>query len=159
VQKSPLALSFIARKACENAFKDETCDGGGQRLFVMRSPARGRRLSNQSAVVQMVEAEGFRVVDPETLSFAEQVRMFAGSSVVIGQMGAAMANTLFCPPATTVVHLAPWGWIEPFYWDLAVVRGHFYRALFGAVTDHAGPSHSNDFVIDINALKRVASTL
>ncbi|MET3713213.1 capsular polysaccharide biosynthesis protein [Sphingomonas trueperi] len=154
VQKSPLAMAFMSRKVCEGALVDVENDGGGARLFVNRAVNRGRVLSNQSEVTELVTSHGFQIVDTERLSFGEQVRLFAGASTVIGQMGAAMTNTVFCPPASTIVYLAPWGWIEPFYWDLAAVRGHRYKVLYGAVADHSVPAHERAFTIDVDALAR-----
>jgi hypothetical protein len=70
-----------------------------------------------------------------------------------------MTNTLFCRPATTLIYLAPAGWIEPFYWDLSVVRGHYYRVLFGDVTDRLAPPHRSDFTIEPAALKGAIDAL
>lgn len=159
VQKSPLALSFIARKICERAIIDVTRDGGGDRLFVTRSASRGRLLSNQAVVADLVKAHGFRTIDTETMGFSEQVQVFAAASIVIGQMGAAMTNTMFCPPTATILYLAPWGWIEPFYWDLAAVRGHRYRVLYGAVTAHGIPAHERAFDIDPTALSQALALM
>lgn len=154
VLKSPLALAFMSRKVCEGALVDVEKDGGGARLFVIRTTDRGRVLSNQMDIVDLVTAHGFQIVDTERLSFAEQVQLFANASIVVGQMGAAMTNTVFCPPASMIVYLAPWGWIEPFYWDLASVRGHRYKVLYGMVTDHSIPAHERAFTIDLDALGR-----
>jgi hypothetical protein len=96
---------------------------------------------------------------PLQLFFAEQVQLFAGAQVVIGQMGAAMTNTLFCRPTTTVIHLAPTGWIEPFYWDLAAVRGHHYRVIYGDVSDAGVAPHLSGFTVDPAAVEAALAAL
>jgi hypothetical protein len=101
------------------------------RLLVMRSPMRGRQVENMDCIRSLLERRGFRSVDPETLTTAEQAAAFAQADVVVGVMGASMSNTVFCMPGTRVIHLAPEGWLEAFYWDLAAIRGHTYAACYG----------------------------
>lgn len=159
VQKSPLALAYAARRMVDAAFADPREDGRGDRLFVARALARTRAMDNQSDVRDLVQARGFRVVDPETMGVLEQIRLFAGAHTVIGQMGAAMTNTLFCPATTSVLYLAPTGWIEPFYWDLATVRGHRYRVLYGDVLDDAAAPHERAFTISLPLLSAAIDAL
>lgn len=159
VHKSPIALDFAARETVFRAVANDEDVDGPTLVFVDRSSRHGRALSNQVEIRELVESRGFITVDPESLDFIEQVRIFAGAQVVIGQMGAAMTNTLFCRPATTIIYLAPSGWIEPFYWDLSVVRGHYYRVLFGNVVDQTVPPHCSNFTIDTDALIRAIDAL
>lgn len=158
IQKSPVAIDYAARAVLANAIAG-TAPAGPSRLFVGRASAHGRMLTNDPEVREIVASRGFTVIDPEGMSFVEQVRLFAGAQVVIGQMGAAMTNVLFCRPTTTTVYLAPSGWIEPFYWDLAFVRGHHYRVLFGDVADPEVPPHQSDFSIDRISLNGIIDRL
>ncbi|GEP06836.1 glycosyltransferase family 61 protein [Methylobacterium oxalidis] len=104
----------------------------GTRLFVDRTPARGRNLVNREAVLAMLAHEGFEVIDPDFLSVRQQMVRFAKARVVVGIMGAAMANTVFCSAGTRVIYLSPdVRWTDPFFWDLAAVCGHRYTALYG----------------------------
>ena len=70
-------------------------------------------------------------------------------------MGAAMTNCLFAGPGAATLYLGPEGWIEPFYWDVAAVRGHRYMACYGPVQDPAVPAHLNSYTIDLAALERM----
>ena len=45
---------------------------------------------------------GFEIVCPEELSLEEQVALFAGTGLVIGEYGSGLHNTLFSPPRTIV---------------------------------------------------------
>ena len=159
VYKSPIALDFAAKETVFRAFGNNKDLDGPTLVFVDRSSRHGRALSNQAEIRELVESRGFTTVDPESMTFTEQVRFFAGAQVVIGQMGAAMTNTLFCRPATTVIYLAPSGWIEPFYWDLSVVRGHYYRVLFGSIVDKNVLPHCSDFIIDREMLNSAIDAL
>lgn len=142
VLKSPEALAQLASPFTA------TRTGPGQRLFVTRRADHGRGLLNIAVVQERLEALGFIVVDPEALSFAEQAAVFASADVVVGCMGAAMTNSVFAPVGTRLLYLAPHGWPEPFYWDLAAVRQHEYNVCFGPVADGGVPPHLSSFSIN-----------
>ncbi len=125
-----------------------------RRLFVTRCAGRGRGIVNLDEVFPAFAAAGFQPIDPETLSFADQVRAFSGAEAVVGVMGAAMTNTLFCPAGCRVGYLAPEGWVEPFYWDLASVMGHPYFALFGGGVSPELPPHLNSFAVGADDVAR-----
>jgi hypothetical protein len=159
VQKSPVAIDHAVRETISSALAEDRDPGDRTLLFVTRSSRHGRTLANETEIRQLVEQRGFTTVDTEEMDFGDQVRLFAGAQVVIGEMGAAMTNTVFCRPSTTLIYLAPSGWIEPFYWDLAVVRGQYYRVLFGDVTDPLILAHRSDFTVDPIALHDAIDTL
>jgi hypothetical protein len=104
-----------------------------RRLFVSRGPGRSRTLLGEDALARDLEGLGFERIDTEFMPFARQVAQFAEAGIVVGPMGAAMTGTIACRPGTTVVHLAPEGWNDPFFWDLAAVLGHRFAALYGPV--------------------------
>ena len=52
---------------------------------------------NHSEVEATLAAEGFEVIEPDSLSFIDQVRLFREAAVVVGQTGAGLMNLLFAP--------------------------------------------------------------
>ena len=64
-----------------------------------------RRLINEDEILAVAVQNGFSIVQPELLSFEEQVRIFAKAKVVVGIGGAAMFNTVFSNPGTKVVSI------------------------------------------------------
>jgi hypothetical protein len=64
-----------------------------------------RALLNEDQLIAALEARGYVLVEPETLSFEEQVLRFSQASAVVGLGGAAMFNTAFCAPGTKVVSI------------------------------------------------------
>jgi len=124
-----------------------------ERLFVHRRQSRGRRLINQPEIEAVLFRLGFRIVDPEDHGFAEQVAIFSQAKLIVGTMCAAMCNSIFAEKGTNLVYLAPDGWIEPFYWDLASALGHTYSALYGNRA-HINPSPPfDDFSIEAERLE------
>jgi hypothetical protein len=71
-------------------------DGRGERrLFITRSPARGRTVTNFSEIEDVLERYGFEVVDTDGLSLRAQIDCFAGARYVAGIHGAGLVNMLF----------------------------------------------------------------
>lgn len=150
--KNPLAMTYArstARAAVGNhpdTFKH---------LFVGRPSHESRQLLNNAALVGQLEARGYRQIHPERMTFLEQLRAFAAADRVVGQMGAAMTNTLFCAQGTDLLYLAPQGWIEPFYWDLSTTLDQRYHVLYGAVSaEDPSPSHLKNCEIDLSDVLR-----
>lgn len=117
-----------------------------RRLFVMRNPARGRGLTNADAVFRALKRFGFELINVEAMNFASQVATFSNAGIIVGTMGGGMANTLVCPAGTAVIHLAPEGWAEPFFWDLAAVMEHRYHAVYGP---SEGTTYTSPFHVDV----------
>jgi capsular polysaccharide biosynthesis protein len=155
VMKSPAACRRL-RERVRAASRTPT---GPANVYLLRGPSHGRAIENQTEVTQLFQTFGFKLVDVDGMSFAEQVAAVSGAQVVAGCMGAAMTNALFCDPGTTVLQLAPEGWVEPFYWDLANVCGHAYTTLFGAVSNTTVEPHTASFTIDPTLLSDVLSSL
>lgn len=98
--------------------------GEGRRIFLTR-PVDGRRTYNQSEVEAALEPLGFESIDPSTLPFPEQARLFQDAAVICGPSGAALTNLLFVRPGSRVL---TW-WFFPavgqmaFWSNLAALSG------------------------------------
>lgn len=146
--KNPAAIHFVrARAAALPGAEEEPT----RKLFVARRPPNVRSITNFDEVWAFLSVRGFELVEAEGLDFAGQVALFQNARIVVGQMGAAMTSTLFCRPATSLVYLAPIGWAEPFYLDLAAVGGQQYNVLAGPPVSE-GPAHLSDFSVVIDPL-------
>jgi Glycosyltransferase 61 len=102
-----------------------------RKLFVLR---RGNRLlepDSLAALIPEMQARGFEVVYPEDFSGYEQAQLFASANEIVGLMGAAMANTIFCTKDTKVTYLSPENWFNIFYWDLANIFERDFYAYYG----------------------------
>jgi capsular polysaccharide biosynthesis protein len=83
----------------------------GRRIFLSRrsvtlqSGGRYRALLNEDELVEGFTDQGFEIIEPEGLSFADQIRIFRESELVVGLGGAALFNVVFCRPGTRVVSI------------------------------------------------------
>lgn len=65
-------------------------------LYVSRGKWGGSRLlTNRTEVDEVFHQAGYEIVQPETYSFADQIRLFASASVVFGECGSGMHNAIF----------------------------------------------------------------
>lgn len=95
------------------------------RLFVTRPPSANRSLANLAQLEDLARAHGYTVIEPSTLSFADQISAFHGADHVLGLMGAALTNTVFMRPGARVSMLTTRR-IDPFFYDIARLIGlHF----------------------------------
>ncbi len=129
--KLPAAIAWVAEQAA--TFRGDAPQDRlrSDRIFVTRRPPDSRILLNHEEIAEFLIRHGFIVVDVNGLSFSQQLDLFRDADVIVGCMGAAMTNTILCASPVTVVMLVPEGWVEPFYWDLAAVRGDRYAACYG----------------------------
>ncbi len=78
----------------------------GRKIYIARDRARYRRVLNEGQIQAALRAQGFEIVRPEELSFAEQLELFSGASVIVGPTGAGLSNMVFAPLGCRVIVLA-----------------------------------------------------
>lgn len=74
-----------------------------RRIFISRKNYASRQLINEDEVWKYFAAQGFEKIQPETLSFTEQVFLFHAAEIVVGSCSSAMTNTLFCPTGSQII--------------------------------------------------------
>ena len=57
---------------------------------------------------------GFSVIAPENYTVEQQIRIFSRAKIIVGEIGAALANIIFAPPGCTVIEIMPE--IKPSLW-------------------------------------------
>lgn len=127
---SPLVMEcmeFIASKAPP---------GKTDMIYAMRSPAHIRDFENEPTTRAIFECHGYAPLDTAPLSFLEQVSAFKTARRVVGAMGAALANSIFCRPSTELVIFTPACALELFFWHIAQGRKLDYHEVR---TEEAGP--------------------
>ena len=124
VYRSPICI-----QALDELAKPITA-GPYPKLYVRReTTARG--LLNQDAVENIMRERGFAVIDPATLSLEKQIALFKGATTVVGPLGAALTNIVFCPPGSKIVALTAQSFPDTFFWFLSQHRKHEYREVRG----------------------------
>jgi capsular polysaccharide biosynthesis protein len=125
---------------------------GPKRLYVTRNSGKNRRLTNEAEIFALLRPLGFVAVEPGKMSFADQVRIFSGAEMIVGNCGAALTNMVFSPRGVSVMALTTPFMQDDFFWDLTDLKQGRFFSLHGEADDaERGPK--SDFSIDLAALK------
>jgi capsular polysaccharide biosynthesis protein len=102
-------------------------------VFITRSKQSLRYIENEEALLKVLEYFGFTIVDAGTLTFEEQVRLFARARILAGIHGAGLSNMIFRGnKPMTVVEIFPPGPYLPFHYImLSQMFGYRYEPLIG----------------------------
>lgn len=145
---------YSLRKKLLHRLADDVCISG-RRLFLRRI-SQYRKIHNGREVEAFLHVLGFQMVEPETLSFADQVRLFSRADVIVAQAGAALGNMVFAPDDCHVVILSAWSPFSIYYYfsNLASILGQrcTYVLCDPDKQDHVHPAHKG-LNVDIHALR------
>jgi capsular polysaccharide biosynthesis protein len=138
-----------------------------KRVLLCRGMRNSRNIRNRKEMIEALGNLGFAAIQPEKLSFDEQVMLFAGADVIVAEFGAAMANSVFCRPGTKIVEIIAEGQHDPWSSHLCAMLDLEYVVLFQKQSEHdliAKPRHVKDsefaYSVDVETLAdRVAAML
>ena len=77
----------------------------GRRIVLSRRGFVQRQLLNEMEIIETLTREGFEVVYPEKLSFAEQIALYHTADTIVGSASSALTNCIFCNPNARVLAL------------------------------------------------------
>lgn len=129
-------------------------DGGAKRkIYLMR---KGRRqVRNEAAVVEMLRARGFDIIEDQPYSIDEQIRMFQNAAVVVAPHGAALTNILWCDAGTKLLEFFAGGYTPNYYYYMSAALGLTYDFLVD-YSDGPAQNHwanvADDITVDTAAL-------
>lgn len=158
---SPQACQWLRAKLLSAL--DGLEDGSPKRVFISRQRASKRQLINEDEIWEsLLKQAGFVRVFPETMTVADQARLFWGADVVISPHGAGLTNILFMRQDALVIELAPALRAKPGFFLLSSALGVRYACVTNATNDVARPLGripDTDFAIPGERLEAVMSLL
>lgn len=109
-------------------------DDTPKRLYLSRGRTPYTRIYLQEPELwPRLEARGFVMLDPGTLTVQEQIDVFHGAEVIVAPHGAALTNITFCSPGARVLEMFAGSYVHLGLWTIAEsVGGLHYRYLVGA---------------------------
>lgn len=130
---SPAERDLYARLAHE--FTDCRAVTAKKKIFVSRLSVTkrhgGRALQNENELIECLLIRGFQIVEPESMSFQEQMQLFQEAEIVIGLGGAGLFNVVFCRPGTRVVSIESSTAFVHGHALLFAALGHRFAFVFG----------------------------
>lgn len=130
-----------------------------RRIYLARGE-NTRRPVDERAVAEALAEFGFVTVDcDETRGNS----LFTTAEIVVGPNGAALTNTMFCPPGATLVELVPSDHQFPFFLSTSLAAGLDFvgfgcPSLGAREPDDPAPSRF-DFTVDVDTLCDVVGDL
>ncbi|WP_235911033.1 glycosyltransferase family 61 protein [Heliobacterium mobile] len=106
-------------------------ENGRLRLYISRAKAAGRKIINESKLLDFLLQQNFQLLYLEEIGIHEQVRLFSNAEVIVAPHGAGLANLVFCTPGTKVLELLGPQYINPMFWGLCSHIPLEYRYLIG----------------------------
>jgi capsular polysaccharide biosynthesis protein len=97
------SLTRLSRKLTDHPGQDSH-GPSRKRIFLQRN-SETRNITNAAEIEGLLGDYGFEAVDPGTLSFSDQVRVFRDAEIVVGATGAAFVNCIFSEPGTRIAIL------------------------------------------------------
>ena len=110
----------------------------GVKVFIDRSPARGRTISNREELLPLVKAAGYEVVDTDQLSLLQQAQLFSRCSHLLSVHGAGLTNMIFRRGPMQVLEIYPLAETSLEYLVLAKRLGHQHHWIRGQQAVGAG---------------------
>lgn len=127
-----------------------------RKIYVKRNSSY-RNLVNSAAIESVLKAAGFECIEPEKMSFDEQVKAFHSAKVVVGATGAAMANIVFCQADCQLfILISKHPEMPYFYWqNIASIVNLKVHYVLGKCSPHSRQDLHADFEVAIEDLKAV----
>jgi capsular polysaccharide biosynthesis protein len=123
---------------------------GKRKIYISRSGARLRRISNEKDLLSTLERHGFETVRSETFSFAEQVSLIGAAEILVSNHGAGLTNMAWMLPETRVLELRSAGDRQNnCYYSLAAALGIGYYYQLCAPAREGQSTHRADIVVDV----------
>jgi capsular polysaccharide biosynthesis protein len=129
-----------------------SCCSAERRIYVSRIGRR--RILNEEALFNMLEAHGFEFVPDAPRSLAQQIELFGSASHIISPHGAALSNILWSRERSKILELASSSYLPDYFINLASVLGlSLDRVCFGARRSHWSNS-IEDLSVDVDVVDR-----
>lgn len=118
----------------------------------LRRNSGARKVVNASEIEHALVARGYAVIEPEKLSFIQQVQLFSQVEAVVASTGAAVANIVFCPPGTHIsIFISCYADTSYWYWqNIAAASGNVVRYVLGEAAVGGGQGIHADFHVDVH---------
>jgi capsular polysaccharide biosynthesis protein len=105
-----------------------------RRLYISRRDCATKRTLNEAEVIACLNDFDFEVIQPEKMTFEEQVRLFHDAALVVGVHGAGLTNLMFAgkipvlefnfnPIAKTLFFYYTYALEQPYHWLFVEQQG------------------------------------
>jgi len=127
------------------------------RIYLLRGNAlNGRRITNESEIVNQLFEYGFVPVAMDGLSLVEQAQIFSHADIIVGAHGSAFVNMIYCRKTCKIVELFGPGYLSGHDYSLAFTCGLHWEYLEGESVEPKSKFNS-DFRINVDHIFAILS--
>jgi capsular polysaccharide biosynthesis protein len=160
---NPHALSWL-RDQLFAAVPLEPIDPQPRRIYITRRLTEKRRLANEDQIEPLLAEHGFMIAELETMTFAQQVRLFAQAEIVVGVHGAGLTNLAWAPPGCKVMEIQHPDYVNVMYYMLAEVLEQRYWSCLGTSAGddsllHGGTHGHGHLTVAVDLFRKVLSEM
>lgn len=153
---SQMGIQYLRRKFSVGA----RGAGPGRRIFLSRRNFTSRRMVNEDALLPLLEANGFEVVDAAGIGWRERLALFEHAAAIIGIDDEAMADLFIVAQGARVGVVVAEGMQNTRAWRLSAQLGHRFCYMHGRpLFDSHVRLDECDIELDPDWLKLFLSTL
>lgn len=128
-----------------------------RRIYVSRRLDHHHRTVNEPEVEALLRAHGFETVIPGTLSFRDQVALFAEADILVGTGTGLNANLVFAPVGARVLQFQEPTHVIHAVWTMAESLGHHYWYMMCEAVPNPG-RHAN-ILVPIDKLQQALNAV
>ena len=109
------------------------------RFYVSRRDSRARPLVDEGALIEALEARGYRELTLSELPVERQIAAFARAESIVAPHGAGLVHLMFAPPGCRVLEILPDNHRFAFFHRLAQARGLRYSMVLSRSSPAGSP--------------------
>ncbi|HEX5647360.1 MAG TPA: glycosyltransferase 61 family protein [Nitrospira sp.] len=145
---SSRALALV-RERVTASIQGEEAQVWPEKLYLRRNSGV-RRLANAGKIERVLADHGYAIVEPDTLTFSQQVQYVSHAKVVVAPTGAGVANTIFCRSGTHVaILISKCKGLAYQYWpNMLTPLGVRLSYVLGEIVDNHAYGVHGDFQVD-----------
>lgn len=156
---SPRAFEVLRDQAATLKTKSER-QSWPDKIYLSRKVGP-RKVVNAAAIEKLLFARGYVAVEPEKLTFLQQIQLFSHAREIVSPTGAALANAIACQPGTHVsILMSKHKDMIYGYWNnLLSPFGINVNYILGDIVENHGLGIHGDFTVDIDCMRELLENL
>lgn len=156
---SPVALEII-RSHLNPLCQKAASEGWPEKIFLRRNSGI-RKICNAAEIEKLLIAQGYVIVEPEKMTFLQQIQLFSNVKKIVSSTGAALANSIVCKTGTQVAVLMSKheNMIYRYWVNLLNPFGVKVNYLLGDIVDQGSMGIHGDFVVNVTDFVELLNTL
>lgn len=149
---SPWSFGLLREQVGQLGGKTERHDWP-DKIYLSRNSG-ARKVVNAAEIEKLLFAKGYVAVEPEALTFLQQIQLFRHAREIVSPTGAALVNALACKPGTQVAILMSKhkDMIYGYWNNLLSPFGIKVSYVLGSIVENHDLGIHGDFVVDVKCI-------